>query len=154
MALFLLEKWVDCAMHYECICGLASPPGHCMLQQYEKGDIAYNGCHRYDQATLSILVAKYYSQYRNSITSRECSKSFLVMRQPTMDWRKYIAEDLHWHYSYLILVLLLQLSLPLVSVFLKKKKWQSNSQVHLHGELHLFTICDTWTERQIKADPM
>ena len=94
-AQFLLEKWVDCAMHYECICGLASPPRHCKWYQYEKGGIAYNGCHRFDQATLSILVAKYYSQYRNSITSQECSKSFLVKRWPTMDWRQYIAEDLH-----------------------------------------------------------
>ena len=94
-AQFLLEKWVDCAMHYECICGLASLPRHCKWYQYEKGGIAYNGCHRFDQATLNVLVAKYYSQYRNSITSWECSKSFLVKRWPTMDWRKYIAEDLH-----------------------------------------------------------
>ena len=89
-AQFLLQKWADCAMHYECICGLGPPPVNCKWED-KGGYIAYNGCHRYDQAALNILVAKYYSQYRNGITSWECSESFHIQRRPTMNWRRYIA---------------------------------------------------------------
>ena len=87
---FLLRKWVDCAIHQQCICGDGPSPVDCKWED-KGGWIAYNGCHRYDQATLNILVAKYYDWYKNSITSWECSDSFHIQRRPTLNWRRYIS---------------------------------------------------------------
>ncbi|XP_019854116.1 PREDICTED: uncharacterized protein LOC109583286 [Amphimedon queenslandica] len=86
----LLRKWVDCAMHQQCICGDGPSPVGCVWED-KGGWIAYNGCHRFDQVTLNILVAKYFDQYKYSITSWDCSESFHIQRRPTMNWRRYIA---------------------------------------------------------------
>lgn len=84
---FLLDQWVDCAMHHDCICGQGLPPYTC-LSLPAGGIVTYNGCHRYDQAALSLIVAKYYGIHQaNNV---ECSNTFLLRRFPTMDWRRYI----------------------------------------------------------------
>ena len=91
-AQFLLEKWSNCAMHRECICGEGFPPYTCFQKLYQSptDSVEYNGCHRYEQTALSLLVAKYFGKGQE-VTSWRCSNSFHVDRKPTMNWRQYIA---------------------------------------------------------------
>ena len=95
IAQFLLEKWVDCALHRECICGDGLPPYLCQwIGGMPKGRVEYNGCHRYDQTALSLLVAKYFGKSQE-VTSEDCSSTFHIERKPTMNWRRYITLKEH-----------------------------------------------------------
>ena len=50
----LLEPWLDCALHQECIAPEGSRAKPCLFTKEHDG--RYIGCHRYDQSALNILM--------------------------------------------------------------------------------------------------
>ena len=50
----LLEPWLDCALHQECIAPEGSRAKPCLFTNEYDGH--YIGCHRYDQSALNILM--------------------------------------------------------------------------------------------------
>ena len=50
----LLSRWVDCAMHVECIAPKGASMFGCNFDT--QPDYAYVGCHRYDQSALNIII--------------------------------------------------------------------------------------------------
>lgn len=51
-----LTHWVDCAKHSECIAPNGSKHGPCNFNIMPKN--AYAGCHRYDQAALTVILIR------------------------------------------------------------------------------------------------
>jgi hypothetical protein len=90
----LMDEWVECTFHRECICGGDLGTGdHChhLQKTYQKNHLLYVGCHRYDQATLTVLCAKKFGiENADKVVTKKCAKVFKVDRHPTNDWRKYI----------------------------------------------------------------
>ena len=53
----VIQPWADCALHQECI----APAGAsvtCHKNAFEREDVRYMGCHRFDQSALNIILAK------------------------------------------------------------------------------------------------
>ena len=59
-----LKRWLDCALHEECI---APPELHqtkCKLDLLRKRDGAFIGCHRFDQSALDIILYQEFGRER------------------------------------------------------------------------------------------
>ena len=52
----LIEPWLDCALHRECIAPLGATLRPCIFTKNHDGH--YIGCHRYDQSALDIILAR------------------------------------------------------------------------------------------------
>ena len=52
----LIEPWLDCALHRECIAPEGSTKRHCNFTEVHDGH--YIGCHRYDQSALNLILAR------------------------------------------------------------------------------------------------
>ena len=52
----LIEPWLDCALHQECIAPKGSRLGPCKFTKHHDGH--YVGCHRYDQSALNLILAR------------------------------------------------------------------------------------------------
>ena len=75
----LIDPWVDCALHKECIapsgaesipCGERSNDGH------------YIGCHRFDQAALNLILAREFGlDYYSKVTSEPLGHSIWKVRR-------------------------------------------------------------------------
>ena len=89
---FLIDQWVDCALHKKCMYGVNRPKQDC---RPERGTfIAYNGCHRFDQSTLNLIVAKYFGKKRaNEIAVQVCIETFDIIRHATNVERDYIKRS-------------------------------------------------------------
>ena len=86
----LLNKWFDCAIHRECLYGIGGVLKLCNLD-VQPQQMTYNGCHRYDQVALNLLVAKVFGkEVVDQVVTPEVQESFLVTRKPTNDWRRYL----------------------------------------------------------------
>ena len=92
---FLMDQWVDCALHKKCMYGVHTPKQDCRFQRPDQDTfIAYNGCHRFDQSTLNLIVAKYFGRkLANEIAVQVCIETFDVIRYPTNVWRAYIKQS-------------------------------------------------------------
>ena len=92
---FLMDQWVDCALNKKCMYGVNRPKQACRWQRPDQGTlIAYNGCQRFDQPTLNLIVAKYFGKKRaNEIAVQICIETFDVIRHPTNVWRDYIKRS-------------------------------------------------------------
>ena len=86
----LLNKWVDCAEHRECLYGIGGILKLCNVD-IQPQQVTYNGCHRYDQVALNLLVAKVFGkELVDQVVTPEAQASFLITRKPTNDWRRYL----------------------------------------------------------------
>jgi hypothetical protein len=56
----LIDPWLDCALHEECIAPRGSALGPC--QSTELHDGRYIGCHRYDQSALNLILVREFGQ--------------------------------------------------------------------------------------------
>jgi hypothetical protein len=93
----LLDKMRDCALHRECICG-----GHVnnwsqcslMLRKKPPHGVKYiNGCHRYDQAALTLVAGQLYGiNTTNRIVTPNCSGTFSIVRKNTDKYKQYIIK--------------------------------------------------------------
>ena len=54
----LLEPWLDCALHEECIAPVGAKLGPCNFTMADNHNGDYIGCHRYDQAALDLILAR------------------------------------------------------------------------------------------------
>ena len=92
---FLMDQWVDCALHEECMYGVNRTKQDCKWQIPDQGTfIDYNGCHRFDQSTLNLIVAKKFGNKRaNEIAVQVCIETFDVIRHATSVWRDYIKRS-------------------------------------------------------------
>ena len=52
----LIELWLDCALHQECIAPKGSKLWPCHFTKVHDGH--YIGCHRYDQSALNLILAR------------------------------------------------------------------------------------------------
>ena len=52
----LIEPWLDCALHQECIAPEGAKLNPCKFTTHHDGH--YIGCHRYDQSALNIIMAR------------------------------------------------------------------------------------------------
>ena len=52
----LIEPWLDCALHQECIAPKGSRLKPCDFTKVGQG--YYVGCHRYDQSALNLILAR------------------------------------------------------------------------------------------------
>ena len=52
----LIEPWLDCALHQECIAPKGSRSNPCNFTKGGHGN--YVGCHRYDQSALNLILAR------------------------------------------------------------------------------------------------
>ena len=54
----LVEPWLDCALHEECIAPVGAKLGPCNFTMAGNHNGDYIGCHRYDQAALDLILAQ------------------------------------------------------------------------------------------------
>ena len=54
----ILEPWVDCALHKECIAPEGAQLIFCKEVKETDAKGAYRGCHRYDQSALNMILAR------------------------------------------------------------------------------------------------
>ena len=91
----IMEKWVDCAYHEECICGTKSGTDKESCDTYVpiSQGTKFVGCHRYDQATLTWLLALYLGMDKvDKVVNSNCKVVFSVHRYVTNDWRKFLVK--------------------------------------------------------------
>ncbi len=58
----ILDDWVDCALHQECIAPVGASvwgPGNCGPKIGGPQDTLYSGCHRFDQSALDLIMYKH-----------------------------------------------------------------------------------------------
>ena len=98
---YLIDHWVDCALHIECMHGIIGNFEHIKCNWSVPKSIAYNGCHRYDQATINLLTVKYFGKKRaDEIAEDGKNKTFNVHRAPSAKWISYIKWKPHsLHYN-------------------------------------------------------
>ena len=63
----LLSRWVDCAMHVECIAPKGAKLFGCNFRI--KPDYAYVGCHRYDQSALNVIIIQLGGPYLKAVVN-------------------------------------------------------------------------------------
>ena len=65
----LIEPWLDCALHRECIAPLGATLRPCIFTKNHDGH--YIGCHRYDQSALDIILARGFGPYSAQIAQND-----------------------------------------------------------------------------------
>ena len=79
----ILEPWVDCVLHKECI----APEGAeltCNKTNGLNAKVVYSGCHRYDQSAHNmILVREFGLSVWDSFHIKETAGIWKVQRNPT-----------------------------------------------------------------------
>ena len=89
----IMEKWVDCAYNEECICGTKTETDEEQCNTHVPQGTKFIGCHRYDQATLTWLLALYLGMDKVDKVYK-CNGVFQIKRYPTNDWRKFLIKKL------------------------------------------------------------
>ena len=77
----IIEPWVDCALHKECMAPEGSQRKPCNMTK--KHDGHYIGCHRYDQSAINLILAREYGPNffsRGSVPSIS-KKLFIIQRR-------------------------------------------------------------------------
>ena len=70
----IIDPWMDCAMHKECMAPTGSKRVPCNFAKTQNGD--YVGCHRYDQSALNLILAREYGlDYFSSGSNLKISRS-------------------------------------------------------------------------------
>ena len=84
-----LPKWVDCALHPECI----APPGAGLYGcNFKRPMNAYAGCHRYDQSAFdAILVRDFSKDFSAAFNEIRGSSGIEILRRPTKMYAAYIS---------------------------------------------------------------
>ena len=79
----ILEPWVDCALHKECI----APEGarlFCWAVKRNDAKGAWRGCHRYDQSALNMILAREFGvNVWDSFPPREVDGSLQILKFPS-----------------------------------------------------------------------
>ena len=57
-----LPKWIDCAMHVECIAPKGSTVHGCDFKKKVWPKKVYAGCHRYDQSALNVILYRDFAE--------------------------------------------------------------------------------------------
>jgi hypothetical protein len=93
----LLDKLKDCALHRECICGGYVDNWTTCMEVLGKGPplgVEYlDGCHRYDQAALTLIASQLYGIDRvNQRVTPNCSEVFSIERSATNRYVHYLVK--------------------------------------------------------------
>ena len=76
----LIDPWVDCALHKECIAPSGAKLGPCGRAFPRDGH--YVGCHRYDQSALNLILAREFGiEYFSKGTDISISSPIWVVRR-------------------------------------------------------------------------
>ena len=79
-----LKRWLDCALHKECIAPHGSSPYGCQSLHDPSGKGSYAGCHRFDQSALNVIM---YQEFGQQIWRSLAHEDFFnVVRIPTHDF--------------------------------------------------------------------
>ena len=90
----IMEKWVDCAYHEECICGTKNRTDKEHCNTHLPQSTKFIGCHRYDQATLTWLLALYLGMDKvDKVVNSNCDGVFEISRYATNEWIKYLIKN-------------------------------------------------------------
>ena len=92
-ARLLLKKWVDCALHKECMVGVPILPTDLSGCQWKHNisDLSFIGCHRYDQVAINLLAIKIFGKtLTEQIVTPEAEETFRSERWPNKNLNKYI----------------------------------------------------------------
>ena len=87
----IMEKWVDCAYNEECICGTKNRTDKEQCNTHMPVGTKFIGCHRYDQATLTWLLALFLGMDKVDKVY-QCNGVFQINRRATNDWRKFLLK--------------------------------------------------------------
>jgi len=83
----LLNYWVDCALHQECIAPHGATLWNCDLKTAKKETGVYVGCHRFDQSALDmILIHEFGLGVWDSVVHKDSLSLFQVNRRVTHDF--------------------------------------------------------------------
>ena len=85
----VLNPWVDCALHEQCITPKGSLLQPCHFEMLKYNDGRYIGCHRFDQSALNIILARKFGlNMFNSLSNSKISrKLWKVERHPTKSYK-------------------------------------------------------------------
>ena len=85
-----LPKWVDCALHPECI----APPGAGLPGcNFNRPMNAYVGCHRYDQSAFdAILIRDFSKDFSAAFNGIRGSNGIEILRRPTKMYAAYVSK--------------------------------------------------------------
>ena len=59
-----MKRWLECALHKECIAPPGTSPYGCKFNLLKKNDGRYIGCHRFDQSALNVLLYQEFGRER------------------------------------------------------------------------------------------
>ena len=59
-----MKRWLDCALHEECIAPPGTSPLGCKIHSLKRDDGAYIGCHRFDQSALNVILYQEFGRKR------------------------------------------------------------------------------------------
>ena len=96
----IMEKWVDCAYNEECICGTKSGTDKEFCNTSIPQGTKFIGCHRYDQATLTWLLALYLGMDKvDKVVNSNCNgvfkiTRFKITRFSFIDWIIYLIKSM------------------------------------------------------------
>ena len=79
----LIDPWVDCALHQECIAPDGATLWPCYFTSIHDGH--YVGCHRFDQSALNLIVAREFGLdgYWRAINEKISRQLWKVEKYPT-----------------------------------------------------------------------
>ena len=85
-----LPKWVDCALHPECI----APPGAGLFGcNFARPMNAYVGCHRYDQSAFNaILIRDFSKDFSAALNKIRGSSGIKILRRSTKMYTSYVSK--------------------------------------------------------------
>ena len=77
-----LKRWLDCALHAECIAPPGSSPYGC--KPYNPSDKGiYIGCHRFDQSALNVILYQEFGRHSQSLLYGDLCR---IVRKATRDF--------------------------------------------------------------------
>ena len=80
----LIEPWLDCALHQECIAPKGAVPSPCMFTKIHDG--RYINCHRYDQSALNMILLREFGldAVKKASNTTISKPTWSIVRHPTM----------------------------------------------------------------------
>jgi len=82
----VIQPWVDCALHQECIAPAGATLFGCYGDGSEYKDGRYIGCHRFDQSALNIILAKEFGvQLFKSLGNKDIPNQVLIVKSTHSD---------------------------------------------------------------------
>ena len=76
-----LKRWLDCALHEECIAPTGTDPFNCNIDLLHRGGGEYIGCHRFDQSALNIILYQEFGRERWKHLVHDSDSTWIIERE-------------------------------------------------------------------------